>query len=252
MSHTPDIGPDKSPDISVVVPALNEEAAIRETLLALRREVGASGPVLNIEADIIKVEIIVADGGSSDSTVKIASAIADKVVMGPRGRGVQMNAGAGAASGRILMFVHADCVLPEGVFPLVIKALGGRGVAAGAFDLRIDHDALWARVVERVANLRSRLTRTPYGDQGLFMRREVFKSVGGFPLMALMEDIAMAGRLRSVGRMHFSRARMTASPRRWLSRGVVRTTLWDWALALAYTVFRVSPARLARYYGDVR
>ncbi|MCK4910087.1 MAG: TIGR04283 family arsenosugar biosynthesis glycosyltransferase [Thermodesulfovibrionales bacterium] len=225
--------------ISVIVPALNEEACIRECLLALRQP----GPA---------VELVVVDGGSRDSTREIAEGLADRVLDSPRGRAVQMNAGAAAASGDILLFVHADCILPPGAYDAVCAALADDTVAAGAFDLRIGHEGAWARIVEWMANWRSRLLRVPYGDQGLFTRKETFEKIGGFRDIPLMEDMEIAGRLKPLGRIVFLDKCILASPRRWVREGVVRTTGRDWAIALAYTVFKVPPERLARHYGDVR
>lgn len=239
MGNAGKISAEVSAVVSAIIPALNEEAAISECLQALRR----AGPW---------VEIIVVDGGSGDATREIAMGLADKVIEAPRGRAVQMNAGARAASGDILLFIHADCRVPSGAYDAVRRTLSGEAVVAGAFDLRIGHEGVWARLVERVANLRSRLTQVPYGDQGFYIRKDIFEKIGGFANIPLMEDIEIAGRLKHLGRIGFSKLRITASPRRWLNEGVVRTTFRDWAIALSYTVFKVPPERLARHYGDIR
>ncbi len=239
--------------ISVIIPALNEESCIADTLRALRDEYARVKSVADIE-----VEIIVVDGGSRDSTCDIAAGLADHVITSHRGRAVQMNAGAAEASGNIFFFMHSDCIIPREAFSLIQDVLDKEEAVAGAFDLRIGHDSAWARAVEWMANRRSRLTRVPYGDQGLFMSKETFEASGGFEPIALMEDIAMGMRLRrmnqkgQIGSLVIIRAPMTASPRRWLKDGVVRTTLRDWALAFSYLVLKVPPKRLARYYGDVR
>ncbi len=233
----------KEKKISVIIPALNEEAVIGYALRALRDE---------YERVKSEVEIIVVDGGSRDSTCGIAEGLADKVITSKRGRAVQMNAGAAESSGDIFFFMHSDCTIPRGAFNLIRDALDKEGVKAGAFDLKIGHDGAWARAVEWMANRRSRLTRVPYGDQGLFMAKETFNASGGFESIALMEDIAMGLRLRRMGQMVFIDTPMTASPRRWLKEGVLRTTLKDWALAFSFVVLKVPPERLARHYGDVR
>ncbi len=220
------------------MPVLNEAGALRETLGGLKLTQGE--------------ELIVVDGGSADETVSIAREFADTVLETRRGRGLQMHLGAERAGGGILLFLHADCLLPQGAFDAVRAALSEPGVSAGAFDLGIRHPSVCFRVVELGANLRSRLTRVPYGDQGLFMRAGTYRRVGGFRDMPLMEDIEIGGRLRKAGRVAFLRPPIMASPRRWLKEGVVRATLRDWRLALSYTLLKAPPERLARHYRDVR
>lgn len=234
--------------ISVIVPTLNEEAGIGDTLLALRYAL--EGMVM--PGNPVKLEIIVSDGGSTDRTRDVAAGLAHKVVESARGRGVQMNAGAGAASGDVFLFLHADCHLPSGAYTRVCEALSDDAVSAGAFDLRIGHEGIWARVVEWVANRRSRLTRVPYGDQGLFMRAVTFRAIGGYKPIPLMEDVEIALRLKKLGRIVFLKEQITASPRRWMKEGVVRATIRDWALMVAYLVFRVPPEKLLRHYSDTR
>jgi len=224
--------------ISIIMPVLNEAALLGETLVALRLT-GSE-------------ELVVVDGGSTDGTVSVAREFTPKVLECQRGRARQMNHGARHAEGEILFFLHADCLLPEGAFGMVRKALHGTGVMAGAFDLRINHPGTRFRVVEWGANFRSRLTRVPYGDQGLFMMAETFRLMGGFGDIPLMEDIEMGRRLRSRGRVVFLRPPILASPRRWLNEGVLHTTLRDWALALSYTVLNVPAHKLARRYRDIR
>jgi rSAM/selenodomain-associated transferase 2 len=220
------------------MPVLNEAGVLRQTLCALE----LTG----------REELIVVDGGSTDATASIAREFTARVYATRRGRAGQMNYGAARAGGELLFFLHADCVPPPAAFGMIRVALEDRKVAGGAFDLGIDHPALKFRVVERGANLRSRLTGVPYGDQGLFMRRETFERLGGFREMPLMEDIEIGRRLGAEGRVVFLRPRMTASPRRWLAEGALYTTLRDWRLALLYTVFRARPEGLARHYRDVR
>jgi rSAM/selenodomain-associated transferase 2 len=225
----------QSPEISVIVPVLDEEAILEQALKRLR----ALG----------QCEIIVSDGGSSDRSLEIASGIADIVIRSECGRGIQMRKGAGAAKGGILIFVHADCTLPDGVFDAVRRALSRPGVSACAFDIRIDEDGLAYRIIERLANIRSRAFRTPYGDQALAITRETYESTGGHPQWPLMEDIEIARRIRAHGgRIEFVRSEVIVSSRRWKKRGIVRTTLLDWTLVTAHTVFGVSPERLGRIY----
>ena len=224
--------------ISIIIPALDEEAGIEQTLRAVHGREGT--------------EVIVVDGGSRDNTAEKAREIAHMVITAPRGRAAQMNAGAHEARGGILFFLHADCLPPEGFPDLIRSVLGRPHVAAGAFDIRIDRSGLPYRLIERAANIRTRLTGVPYGDQGLFISRNNFDALGGFREMPIMEDIEIGRRLKRMGRVGFLRQPMLVSARRWLRDGLIRTTLLDWALAIAYTLLRVSPEKLSGYYRNVR
>ena len=224
--------------ISVIMPVLNEAKTLKASLECLGLSDGE--------------DLVVVDGGSTDGTIKEAEKFAARVAVSDRGRARQMNRGAELAQGGILLFLHADCRLPEGAFTTVRRTLNEPSVAAGAFDIRIDHPSLWFRLIEGVANMRSRLTGVPYGDQGLFMRREVFMGLGGFSDIPLMEDVEIAGRLRKAGRIAFVKERMTVSPRRWLKEGKLYTTLRDWSAVAAFALLGVRPERLARYYRDIR
>jgi rSAM/selenodomain-associated transferase 2 len=224
--------------LSVIIPTLNEEKSIGETMA---RVAGHEG-----------VEVIVVDGGSSDNTVMKARELADKAISAPRGRASQMNAGAREVGGEILFFLHADCVPPEDFHGLITEAIDRPGTIAGAFDIRIGHSGVSYRLIEKMANLRSRLTGVPYGDQGLFMSCSTFELLGGFKDIPLMEDIEVSGRLKGMGSIGFLSSPMLVSPRRWLREGIVRTTLRDWALALAYSVLKVPPEKLAGHYRDAR
>lgn len=198
------------------------------------------------------MELIVVDGGSEDETRAIAREFTNKVLTTKWGRARQMNHGAGQATGDVLLFLHADCALPKDWTKEVEIILSDPAVAAGAFDLRLEHPSLCFRVIERTANMRSRLSCVPYGDQGMFVRASVFRQVGGFADLPLMEDIEIARRIKRVGRIRFSSVAIKALPRRWLKEGILRTTVKDGALAFAYTVLGVSPGRLAKYYPDTR
>lgn len=226
------------PRISVIVPVLNEEQTLADTLSSIPRS--------------LPHEIIVVDGGSEDRTASVAAEFTDCVVTTSRGRAVQMNHGAELARGEYLLFLHADCKLPKSALEMICEVLSMRGVVAGAFDLAIDHPSFRFRIIEFGANARSRLTSVPYGDQGLFLRKDVFSGVGGFPVLPIMEDIAIARKLKKCGRIVFVRHPISASPRRWLKEGVFYTTFRDWGMALSYSLFNVSPDVLKRYYEDVR
>ncbi len=224
--------------ISVVMPVLNEAKNLQHTLTSLKLT----------EHE----ELIVVDGNSSDDTVSLARRFTNNVFIAEKGRALQMNFGADKADGDILLFLHADCVLPKHGFTVIRNTLKNTAVAAGAFDLSIDHSAWRFRVIAFGANLRSRVTGIPYGDQGIFMTREVFMEAGGFAEIPLMEDIEISGRLKRIGKIMFVKPPIKTSPRRWLTEGAVYTTLRDWSNALMYSFLKVDPERLIRRYRDIR
>lgn len=221
--------------LSVIIPCLNEAAGITHALEALQplRARGA--------------EVIVVDGGSSDATRTLAEPLADIFLTAPRGRAAQMNAGAEAAHGSILLFLHADCALPEAADALVIQGLERSRLKWGRFDVRITGNRPLLRVIGAMMNRRSRLTGIATGDQGLFVTRTLFEAAGRFPMIALMEDIALCARLKSFGPPLCIPHPMTVSGRRWEKHGVVRTMLFMWWLRLRYWL-GANPDDLARRY----
>jgi rSAM/selenodomain-associated transferase 2 len=225
--------------LSIIVPVLNEEARIPAQLAGL---VGLSG------VD----EIIVVDGGSVDRTPDLAATAGCRLVTAPRGRGTQMNAGAVAASGDILLFLHADVTLPVDAPSLIRTALADPSVVAGAFRTRTVAEGrrTWATRWLGLADLRSRYTRLPYGDQALFVRRDAFQRVGGFPAQPLFEDLELSQRLWAVGRVLTLRAQVCVSGRRFLARPLYFAILMN-VLPILYRL-GVSPQTLQRAYGDVR
>jgi rSAM/selenodomain-associated transferase 2 len=223
--------------VSVVVPALNEERVIGATLAGLRGQ--------------HPHEVIVADGGSTDATAGVAARLADRVIAAPRGRAVQMNAGAAAATGDALLFLHADCALEDGALAEAARLLRYRPVAAGCFRMVVQGRGVIYRLIDAAATLRVRLTGIGYGDQGLFVRRDVFERAGGFPSVRLMEDVLLSLRLRRLGRFVVAGRRVFVSARRWQAVGAVRQTLRNWALT-ALAVAGTHPDRLAAYYPNVR
>jgi rSAM/selenodomain-associated transferase 2 len=219
--------------LTIVLPVLNEAAIIVAALQALAplRRRGA--------------EIIVADGYSRDGTAQLAKPFADRVITVPRGRGAPMNAGAALGTGDALLFLHADTALPANADRLIDAALARR--AWGRFDLRIAGSHPLLAVIARMINLRSRLTGIATGDQAIFVTREAFAAVGGFPDLPLMEDIAISRRLKRLCRPYCIGTPAVTSGRRWERNGVVRTILLMWRLRLSYYL-GVEPALLARLY----
>jgi rSAM/selenodomain-associated transferase 2 len=222
--------------LTIVMPVLNEAAIITGALRQLEplRARGA--------------EVIVVDGGSHDGTVQLAEPLADHVIGVARGRGAPLNAGAALGSGGALVFLHADTALPENADSLIADALSRR--SWGRFDLRIAGRHSLLAVIACMINWRSRLTGIATGDQAIFVTREAFLAVGGFPDLPLMEDIAISQRLKRLCRPFCIGTPVVTSGRRWENNGVWRTILLMWRLRLAY-YFGVAPASLAARYGEV-
>ena len=222
--------------LSIVLPVLDEAEGIAAHLDALQmfRARGA--------------EVVVADGGSTDGTTERIGARADRVVVAPRGRASQMNAGARVARGEILLFLHADTRLPPDADQAVAAGLARTGRAWGRFDVRIaGRNPLFA-VVARSMNARSRLTGIATGDQAIFVARSVFEEGGGYADLPLMEDIRLSRDLKRISPPACLRERVVTSGRRWERHGVLRTVWTMWRLRLAFAL-GADPAALARAYG---
>jgi rSAM/selenodomain-associated transferase 2 len=224
----------QTPRLSIVVPTLDEAAGIGDLLAALQplRHRGH--------------ELIVVDGGSTDGTATLARRFADAVLDAPRGRATQMNAGAVAARAGVLLFLHADTWLPPRADGLVQQAIAS-GRVWGRFDVRIDGRSRLLRIVATLMNLRSRLTGIATGDQAMFVTREAFERVGGFPAQPLMEDIELSRRLKRLGHPACLHERVCTAGRRWEQRGVWRTIFLMWRLRWRYWRGE-SAARLAEAY----
>jgi rSAM/selenodomain-associated transferase 2 len=223
--------------ISIIMPVLNEAAALPTCLQALQ-------PLRRQDC-----ELIVVDGGSTDTTVTIAGPLVDRVLETPTGRAVQMNAGAQAARGDILWFLHGDSLPPPDAAASIRAVLVGSSRHWGRLDVRLSGNRLMLRIVETLMNHRSRLTGIATGDQGIFVRHHAFAQVGGYPTIPLMEDIALSRALKRLGRPVCLRQRLLTSSRRWEQRGIWKTIFLMWRLRLAYFL-GTDPARLARiYYG---
>jgi rSAM/selenodomain-associated transferase 2 len=221
---------------SVIIPALNEAGRLAATIAAVRRQ----GPC----------EVIVVDGGSTDTTVEEAQA-ADQVLSCAPSRAAQMNLGAAHARGEALLFLHADCRLGPGALAAAVRCLSRPGVAAGCFRMAVSAPGLAYRMIDAAATARVRLTGLVYGDQGLFLRRELFEQVGGFPVLRFLEDVFLSRTLRRHGRMVVAAAQVFTSDRRWRRVGIVRQTLRNWSLT-ALALAGVHPDRLAAFYPAVR
>jgi uncharacterized protein len=225
------------PRISVIIPALNEAGHLNGTLSALQ---GARN-----------TETIVVDGGSCDGTDSLALDRGALLVRSAVGRARQMNAGARAAAGEILIFLHADTRLPERFDEQVRELLAQPGVVAGAFRLRIDGTRRAFRLIEWMVNLRSRWLQMPYGDQAIFLRSDTFHHLGGFPELPIMEDFEFIRRLRKHGKIAIASATATTSARRWEMLGPWRTTWINQRIILGYHL-GISPDSLAKWYSGSR
>ncbi len=222
--------------LSIIIPVLNEGEGIAATLDALAplRALGA--------------ELIVVDGGSHDATLQRARLRADTVLSAPRGRALQMNAGAARARGDVLLFLHADTRLPANADYVVLNGLERSGRSWGRFDINIDGKHPLLPVIAWLMRLRSRLSGIATGDQAIFVRRDAFHSAGGYPELSLMEDIALCKRLKRTGPPLCLRERVVTSGRRWEKNGVLSTIALMWRLRAAY-LFGADPKALARRYG---
>jgi rSAM/selenodomain-associated transferase 2 len=223
-----------SKTVSVIIPTLNEGGVIANLLRDLQ-------PLRSLGW-----EVIVSDGGSVDSTLVQAARFADRVLSCGPGRARQMNAAAGLAKGDVLWFLHADSTVSSCVIDQLRRAVAA-GDAWGRFDVRLSGDHPMFRLIERMINMRSRLTGIATGDQAIFIRRDWFTAIGGFPQLPLMEDIAISRSLRFQAWPRCLSARVVTSSRRWERHGILRTVWLMWRLRLQYFL-RVPVERLAREY----
>jgi rSAM/selenodomain-associated transferase 2 len=222
---------------SFIIPVYQEEEIINSTIDHLIH--------LQKFAD---AEIIVADGDYEGSTLREISNTNVKKILCPKGRARQMNCGAAKSSGDILIFLHADTRLPEKALKKIATLLEDETIVGGAFDLGIDSQRFAFRIIEKIASIRSRLTRIPYGDQALFIRRDYFQSLGGFKDIPIMEDIELMHRIKQGrGKINILKDKVTTSPRRWETEGVVFCTLRNWFLITLYSL-GAKPETLAKFY----
>jgi len=221
--------------ISIVIPVLNEAALVVQNLPALQ-PLRAAGH-----------ELILVDGGSDDATVSLSEPFVDQTIRSSKGRSRQMNNGAMAAKGEILLFLHIDTLLPEGADHLIMNGMKREMRSWGRFDVRLSGRHPFFRVVAWLMNWRSRITGIATGDQAIFVQKKLFRTVGGFPEIDLMEDIALCKRLKGYSPPCCLWQRVIISSRRWEKNGMVRTILLMWFLRGAY-FFKVNPNRLANFY----
>ena len=219
--------------ISIIIPTLNEASHLSRAL--------------DSTLEATNVERLVVDGGSDDGTLELAREWGARVLLPEAGRARQMNAGARIAGGQILLFLHADTRLPERFDDHVREVMAQPGVAAGAFQLRIDGAGRGFRIIEKATNWRSRQLQMPYGDQGIFVENSLFFKMGEFPDIPIMEDFEFISRLRKRGRIVIAAEPVTTSARRWNQLGPWRTTLLNQTIILAYCL-GVAPSRIARWY----
>jgi rSAM/selenodomain-associated transferase 2 len=223
--------------ISVIIPTLNEAGCLPRALRCL--------------PDAANLEIIVVDGGSKDGTADVAERAGARVLRSPPGRALQMNAGAAAARGSVLLFLHADTCLPRGFFSAVEAEMQKPGVVAGAFRLRIDAPGWSHRIIEAAAHIRSCVLQMPYGDQGIFIRKETFQELDGFATLPIMEDFDFITRLRRLGRIRIVHLSATTSGRRWQALGPWRTTWINQKIVFGYCI-GIPAQRLAQWYRRAR
>lgn len=229
--------PSGAPRVTVIIPTLNEAANV--------------GFAVATAARGRDTEVIVVDGGSDDGTADIARSCGAAVMTARRGRATQMNAGAAAAGGELLVFLHADTQLPWGFDDCVREALATPSVSAGAFGFRVEGGGAALRMVERLVSCRARRWQMPYGDQALFVRAETFRAVGGYPEMPIMEDYELVRRLRRLGRVVVVHSAALTSARRWARLGPVNAALTNQLAVLAYRS-GMSPERILRWYRRAR
>ncbi|MDL1983894.1 MAG: TIGR04283 family arsenosugar biosynthesis glycosyltransferase [Deltaproteobacteria bacterium] len=223
-------------NLSIIIPALNEEAVIENTLKSLANH---------------SLEIIVVDGGSSDNTIDISQRYTSHVLSTPPFRGLQQDMGARYASGNVLLFLHADTLLPRGFINIIEEIVFDPNFAFGAFCLSIYPSTPGLKLISLGANIRSTLFKLPYGDQAIFMRKTSYLASGGFRNLPIMEDVDLVSRIKKLGQFRLVRKNIVTSARRWQKEGLLFTTLRNWLLIIRYFMGE-SPRSLLRYYSDIR
>ena len=221
------------PKISIIIPVLNEGGNLGQTIASLPRAQS--------------IEIIIVDGGSEDNTPEIAKTLGIKIIQTQPGRATQMNAGALLATGEILLFLHSDTLLPPNFGQWVLQSLSQPQTIAGAFQLKIDGPGVGLRIVEKLANARSRILKMPYGDQAIFLKRSTFEKMGGYPPLPIMEDFELMRQLQKKGHIDIVPVSVNTSARRWQKLGVIKTTLINQLIIAAYFL-GIPPHHIATWY----
>ena len=224
----------KKDSISVIIPALNEAGNLDNT-------------ISNVHNNGEFKEIILVDGGSSDDTVEIAKSMGIKVLESSPPRSKQMNIGYQKSKGDILLFLHCDTLLPYGYDKLICQTLAKPGVVAGAFELSVDSSSFWIDLIVKLSNFRSRKMQLPYGDQAIFIEASIFKKIGMFSEISIMEDFEIIRRLRSQGKIGIVPKPVITSARRWIRLGVLQTTIINQFMILGYLI-GIDSKILARWY----
>ncbi|AFZ47855.1 glycosyl transferase family 2 [Cyanobacterium stanieri PCC 7202] len=224
--------------ISIIIPVFNEEDFLKQNI--------------SFFTSLENTEIIFVDGGSQDETTNILERHNLRVVLSPVAcRSYQMNLGAKLARGDILLFLHGDTLLPNNYGQAIIDILSQKCVVAGAFNLKIDQHLPLINFVCMMVKVRSHLFSLPYGDQGIFMKKEIFETLGGFPEMPIMEDFALIKQLQKIGKIKIADAAVVTSARRWQKLGVVKTTLINQIIIVGYYL-RIDPHRLVKIYRQLK
>ncbi|MBW2637883.1 MAG: TIGR04283 family arsenosugar biosynthesis glycosyltransferase, partial [Deltaproteobacteria bacterium] len=222
---------------SIIIPVINEGATINRAIDHLE---GFGGQY--------SFECIVVDGSKNGETLKEIKKRGVKKLISPKGRGGQMNKGASVAAGEIFLFLHADTKLPEGALDHIATVMKNNRYVGGAFDLEIASENSLLRLIEKAASIRSRITRIPYGDQAIFIRRSFFENLGGFKEIPIMEDVDLMRRIKKKKcPIYITRKRVRTSPRRWEEEGIIYATLRNWSLMILY-LMGMKPEKLARFY----
>ncbi len=224
-------------DVSVIIPTLNEASLLKRTL----KRIHGHNPH----------EIIVADGGSTDGTLTIAEAYGARIVQSPQGKATQMNAGSDQASGELLWFLHADSMVELNGFQEMVQSVRQNGNVGGAFALKIDSKKKSLKLISRAATLRSKYFGLAYGDQGIFIRADIFKKIGGYAALPICEDLDLFRRMRKEGDVVILQDSAAVSPRRWLAEGIACVTLRNTLIAILF-LLGFPPLWLSRWYGLIR